>query len=204
MICQVPNTIDFITYDDVPVGTTITYGRIVCTYRPQKTEKHHTKLTVGGNMSICMYDVSAPTSDMTTSKLIYNSVISTPGACFIKLNLKNFYLKTPLPQPRYTKMKIDILPDEIIEKYYLPDIVHNEYIYLKIKIGMYGLPGAGILANKLLKKRLSKHGYYECQFTPGLYCHMWRSIMFSLVVDDFGIKCQGIQHAKHLKGALEK
>ena len=28
--------------------------------------------------------------------------------------------------------------------------------------------------------------------------------MFSLVVDDFGVKCQGIQRAKHLKEALEK
>ena len=28
--------------------------------------------------------------------------------------------------------------------------------------------------------------------------------MFSLVVDDFLLKCQGIQHAKHLKEALEK
>ena len=28
--------------------------------------------------------------------------------------------------------------------------------------------------------------------------------MFSLVVDDFGVKCQGIQHAKHLKEALDK
>ena len=101
-------------------------------------------------------------------------------------------------------MKIDILPNEIIKKYNLRDIFHNEYVYFKIKMGMYGLPEAGILANKLLKKRLSKHGYYECQFTPGLYRHVWRPIMFSLVVDDFGVKCQGIQHAKHLKEALEK
>ena len=27
--------------------------------------------------------------------------------------------------------------------------------------------------------------------------------MFSLVVDDFGVKCEGIQHAKHLKESLE-
>ena len=101
-------------------------------------------------------------------------------------------------------MKIDILLNEIIKKYNLRDIVHNEYVYFKIKIGMYGLPEAGILANKLLKKRLSTHVYYECQFTPGLYRHMWHPIMFSLVVDDFGVKCQGIQHAKHLKEALEK
>ena len=33
---------------------------------------------------------------------------------------------------------------------------------------------------------------------------MWVPIMFSLVVDDFGVKYQGIQHAKHLKEELEK
>ena len=102
------------------------------------------------------------------------------------------------------KMKINILPDDIIEKYNLRYIVYNEYVYFKIKMGMYELPEAGIMANKLLKKRISKHGYYKCQFTPGLYHHVWRPIMFRLVVDDFGVKCQGIQHAKHLKEALEK
>ena len=141
---------------------------------------------------------------MMTEKLLFNSVISTPESHFITPDLKHFYLKTSLPQPRYMKMKIDILPNEIIEKYNLRDIFHNEYVYFKINMGMYGLPEAGILANKLLKKRLSKHGYYECQFTPGLYRHVWRPIMFSLVVDDFGVKCQGIQHAKHLKEALDK
>ena len=100
--------------------------------------------------------------------------------------------------------KIDILPDEIIEKYNLRDIVHNKYVYFKINMGMYGIPEAGILSNKLLKKWLSKHGYYKFQFTSGLYCNLWRPIMFRFVVDDFGVKCQGIQHAKHLKEALEK
>ena len=97
---------------------------------------------------------------MTTAKLLFNSVISTPGARFITLDLKNVYLKTLFPDPRYMNMKIDILLDEIIKKYNLRDIVHNEYVYFKIKMGMYGLPEAVILANKLLKKRLGKHGYY--------------------------------------------
>ena len=135
---------------------------------------------------------------------MFNSVISTPGARFITLNFKNFYLKTSLPQPRYIRMKIDILPDEIIKKYNLHNIVHNEYKYLNINMGMYRLTEAGILANKIIKKRLSNNGYYECQFTPGLYRHVWRPIMFSLVVDDFGVKFQGIQHAKHVKKALDK
>ena len=102
------------------------------------------------------------------------------------------------------KMKIDILPNEIIKQYNLCDIFHNEYVYLKINMGMYGLPGAGILAKKLLKKWLITHRYYECKFTPSLYRHVWQPIIFSLLVDDFGVKCQGILHAKHLKEALEK
>ena len=105
-------------------------------------------------------------SDMTTKKMLFNSVISKPGARFITLNLKNFYLKTPLPHPKYMMTKSDILPDEIIEKYSLYNIIHNEYVYFKRKMGMYGLPESGILAKKLLKKRLRNHGYYECQSTP--------------------------------------
>ena len=89
---------------------------------------------------------------MMTEKLLFNSVISTPESHFITPDLKHFYLKTSLPQPRYMKMKIDILPNEIIEKYNLRDIVHNKYVYLKINMGMYGLPESGILSNKLLKK----------------------------------------------------
>ena len=117
-IRDVPGTksLDFIPHTDVPVGTTVTYEQIVCTYRLQKIEKHRTGLIVGGNLFICLYNVRTPTTDMMSQKVLSNSVISTPGARFITLYLKNFYLKTPLPQTRYTKMKIYILPNEIIKK----------------------------------------------------------------------------------------
>ena len=69
---------------------------------------------------------------------------------------------------------------------------------------MYGLPQAGILANKLLAQRLATAGYYQCQYTPGLWRHVWRPITFCLVVDDFGIKTVGLKHPKHLQSELEK
>ena len=62
------DTIDFIPYSDVPTDQTVTYGRIICTYRPQKDEKQRTRLTVGGNHIVCLFDDSAPTSDLTTAK----------------------------------------------------------------------------------------------------------------------------------------
>ena len=50
---------------------------------------------------------------------------------------------------------------------------------------------AGKLANDLLIKRMSKHGYHLCQYKPGLWKHVWRPFTFTLVVDDFGIKFLG-------------
>ena len=54
------------------------------------------------------------------------------------------------------------------------------------------------IANKLLAKRLAKHGYFQHRHTPGLWGHTDRPIKFSLVVDDFAIQYVGKEHANHL------
>ena len=69
---------------------------------------------------------------------------------------------------------------------------------------MYDLPQSETLAKKLIRERLLKHGYYKMPHTPGLWKHVSRSISFTLVVDDFGIKYVGEEHAKHLIGVLEE
>jgi len=63
---------------------------------------------------------------------------------------------------------------------------------------MYGLPQAGILANKQLHEKLEPVGYYEVTHTPRLWRHVTRPVQFSLVVDDFGVKYVGKEHAEHL------
>ena len=60
------------------------------------------------------------------------------------------------------------------------------------------MPSAGILAQNLLEKRLGKAGYHQSKFTPGYWTHEWRPISFTLVVDDFGVKYVGKEHAEHL------
>jgi hypothetical protein len=64
-------------------------------------------------------------------------------------DVKNFYLNTPMDNPEYMRIPLHLPPEEIIEEYNLLSIVHNGFIYIKIKKGMYGLPQAGILAPKL-------------------------------------------------------
>ena len=69
---------------------------------------------------------------------------------------------------------------------------------------MYGLPQAGIIAKNLLTERLEPKGYYQCRHTPGLWRHKWIPILFSLVVDDFGIKYVRKGHANHLIATIEE
>jgi hypothetical protein len=42
------------------------------------------------------YDVSTPTADITTAKIVFNSVVSTPNAKFMGLDVKDFYLNTEM------------------------------------------------------------------------------------------------------------
>ncbi len=69
---------------------------------------------------------------------------------------------------------------------------------------MYGLPQSGLLANELLEKRLNKHGYRQRKLVPGLWKQDTWPIQFTLVVDNFGVKCVSEEHANHLKRALDE
>jgi hypothetical protein len=76
------------------------------------------------------------------------------------------YLKTPLDQFEYMKIPIALIPGDLIKNYQLQEKVLDGYVYMEIRKGMYRLPQAGILVNKLLKERLVRHGYFEQPHTP--------------------------------------
>ena len=201
------DTIKFLTHEEIraiPADRTVTYARIVVDYRPQKEDPNRVRITVGGNLIDYPYELTTRTADLTTTKIMWNSVLSTPDAKYMCADVKNFYLGTPLDRPEYMRMPMKLIPDEIIEQYDLRSKAKNGFVYMEINKGLYGLPQGGILANKLLRKRLAKHGYFECTHTPGLWKHVSRPVWFTLVVDDFGIKYCGEQHAKHLINALEQ
>jgi hypothetical protein len=201
---QGTNTIFFIRKDQVPKGRTCTYGRICVDVRPHKEEKERTRLTVGGNLIHYPGDVSTKTAGLTTAKLLFNSTISTPGAKFMSMDVKNFYLNTPMARFEYMRLPMNLLPDEIKQQYKLQAVADDGWVYVEIRKGMYGLPQAGLLANKLLQERLATHGYEPVTHTHGLWRHKTRPITFSLVVDDFGVKYVGKENADHLLNTLRQ
>ena len=101
-------------------------------------------------------------------------------------------------------MPIKLIPTHVQEQYGIAEKDKDEYVFIEIRKEIYGLPQAGILANKLLKKRLTKHGYYEVEHTPGLWQHKWSPIVFTLVVDDFGMQYVGAEHAMYLIHTLHQ
>jgi hypothetical protein len=101
-------------------------------------------------------------------------------------------------------INLSSLPQETIDKYDLIELTQDRKVYIKIQKGMYGLPQAGILANELLQRNLAKDGYRPTPHTHGLWKHDTRPISFSLVVDDFGVKYVGREHAEHLMESIKK
>ncbi len=200
------NTIVFIARNEIPFARLkdITYGCVCVNYRPKKDDPNCTCLTVGGDKVNIPGDCGTPTVDMVMVKLHLNSVISTKDACYCTIDLKDFYLMIPMTRP-YMHMKIKDLPEEFVTMYNLADKATSDgYIYIKIQKGMYCLPQAGILMQELLEQRLNKHGHRQSPITSGLWRHNYRPVLFTLCMDDFGIKYVGREPAEHLASILCK
>ncbi len=121
------------------------------------------------------------------------------------LDVKDFYLNTPMARYEYMWLKLTDIPEEIIIEYNLREIATKDgYVYCEIRKGMYGLPQAGIIAQQLLEEHLAKVGYHQSKIVPGLWTHKTRKTCFTLVVDDFAIKYTRKEDAQHLIEAIQK
>jgi hypothetical protein len=192
----------FIKLTNILKDINITYGKIVCDYKPHKKEKERVRLTVGGDILDYSGDVATSTANITTFKILINSTLSSEDAAMMMMDIKNNYLGTPVPRFEYMKMLLSRCPEEIVQKYNLNALDVDGWVYIEIRKGMYGLKQAGLIANQLLRNRLEPFGYYPARHTPGLWLHKTRPISFTLVVDDFAVKYVGKQHAEHLRNEL--
>jgi hypothetical protein len=92
------DTCFFVELKNIPKERNITYGKIVCDYKPHKQEKERVRLTIRDNRLDYSGDVATSTADITTFKIIINSTLSTKDATMIIMDIKNYYLGTPMPR----------------------------------------------------------------------------------------------------------
>ena len=167
-IIEGTNTMYFTQKEEVPFKTKkVTYPKIVCDIRPSKSETHLTRISAGGNLLDYAGTFTTPTATITTSKCLFNSVVSTPSEKCVLADIENFYLNNTLPDPEYMRFHITNIPQEIIDEYNLLNIVDNQgYVYVKIFKGIYGLKQAGIIALRSLIQHLSPFRYHPARHTP--------------------------------------
>jgi hypothetical protein len=98
-VTKATNTIFFLSHKEIrciPTNRTVTYACIVIDHCPQKEDPNRVCITVGGNLINYLFKLTTRTTDMVSSKLLWNSTISNKGARFASADIKNMYLKTPL------------------------------------------------------------------------------------------------------------
>ena len=67
----------------IPEDHTVTYARVVVDFCQQKNDPNRVKSTAGGNLINYPHELTTRTADLRTSKIIWNSVLSTEDAQFM-------------------------------------------------------------------------------------------------------------------------
>ena len=77
------NSIFVMTHEqirNIPRDRVVTYARLVVNYRPQKEDPNRVRMTAGGNLIAYPGELTTRTADISTAKILWNSVISTEDA----------------------------------------------------------------------------------------------------------------------------
>jgi hypothetical protein len=201
-------TIAPILPDTKPKDRTASY------YNPQASTKikdgkliRRTRGVIGGNIADPYPDdTAAYVADMITVKLLWNSVVSTPNARFMTMDITDFYLGTTLKRKAYMWIRRDQLSHKSIKLLGIQDAKwwKNDKVLFEIGKGIYGLEEAGKLAQDRLYEHLAAAGFHLVPNHTGLLQHDTRPIMFSLVVDDFGVKYINRDDVEYLASTLKQ
>ena len=90
------------------------YARVVVDFRPHKEDPNQVRIAAGGNLINYSGDLTTRTANLTTAKMLWNSVISTDSAKFMGLEIGDFYLETSMEEYEYMIMPLHLFPQHTI------------------------------------------------------------------------------------------
>jgi hypothetical protein len=97
------------THDEIshiPKTQTVMYACIVGDFCPQKEDPNRICITSDGNLINYPGKLSTRMANLTTSKIMWNSILSTKDAKYMCLDVKNVYLSTLINQYKYMKIPL--------------------------------------------------------------------------------------------------
>ena len=99
--------------------------QLVASIHPLKAETYYVRVTVSGDR--LEYDgfTSTVPASLTTVKLYLNRTISTPGARYMSLNIKDYYHGIPMDDFEYAQLPLTLILLAIIKQYDLVNLAVN-------------------------------------------------------------------------------
>ena len=110
------------------------------------------RVTVGGDCLDYLGLTATDTANVTSLKLLHNSIISMLNSRFMTMDIKQYYYGTHISCYEYMRIPMDLIPDEVIKQYNLHKLAVNGWVYKEMFKGMPGLKQADKTANEQLKK----------------------------------------------------
>ena len=185
-------------------------------YSPQVKEKlaedstvlRRVRGTFGGNNLHYPFPTTSPVADRTLINIHQQSVLADRKRTgedwrYMCADFKDYYLGSKLPRSEWLRISTKYMNEELLIE--LQDYVVAGTVLFEVIGSMYGHPAAGLIAYTDLVTHLAAHGYYQSRLIPCLFMNHDKSITFTLVVDDIGIKYKhGAGQIKHLQKILAK
>ena len=123
----------------IPKHKKITYTRLVVNFLPHKDDPNRIRIIVGRNLTLIALELTTHTSNLTTAKILWNSVMSTEGVEYAVFDVSNTYFHTSLVPADYDYMRIplQLIPEHIITQYTLHEYEKGVYVYVKMQYYIY-------------------------------------------------------------------
>ena len=201
------DTIEPMLWKDLPPGATVSYVTFVPSYKKDAEGQplYRVRMVYGGDR-LKYVDVgnrSSQSAALSTLRVLWNDVLSTPQGKFMTADLKDFFLQVRLKKSEYISVNMSAIPESTQLKYQLANFAQNGKVLFKVKGGMYGLPHVGRLSQDELHTLLTDNGYQLCPDTPATYIHPTNSVKFTTTVDDFAVRYVDKADAEHLLTTLQ-
>ena len=185
-------------------------------YSPQVKEKladdstviRRVRGTFGGNNLDYPFAKSSPVADRTLINIHQQSVLADIKRTgedwrYMCADFKDYYLGSKLPRSEWLRISTKYMNEELLIQ--LQNYIVAGTVLFEVVGSMYGHPAAGLIAYTDLVTHLAAHGYFQSRLIPCLFMNQDKSITFTLVVDDIGIKYKhGSGEIKHLQKILAK
>lgn len=81
---------------NIPKDRTITYTCLVVDFRPQNEDPNSVRVSADSNLIKYLGKLNILTSEITITRIIWNTKVRVPNANYMSLDISIFYLKTPL------------------------------------------------------------------------------------------------------------